>query len=165
MSEKWGVVGIPVTKDGRVLVFPGLNENVGKRERVKGYQEQLENAVGYEVLGGAVDESDAFYGENTLVLSLLRETAEERGIILSPDQLEMIPEGYEVEQWGNGGLRNFLVGCYLINLTISQEEWLRSNGAVDYAQSDGLRPRDQVIISELINNTSILVDMESSVYA
>jgi hypothetical protein len=148
MNEIWGVGGVAVTEAGSILVFPPNPENTGKLEKVVGTDGSMED-IGpmSEGLGGAVDEGDWVGLNDVLKYALMREALEERKLNLSINQIQLLPEGMEVEQKRESKNVNFLVACFVIRLNGDQEYQLRQNGALDLQLGRDLRPRDKGVIN------------------
>ena len=161
MSEKWGVAGLGVTENGAILIFPENSENIGKKEKVVGVGHEMEDIGNrLEAFGGAVEEGDWVGLERVLPYALMREVREERGLDLSYDQIQLMPEGIEVLQLRDSREVNFLVACFVVNLNSEQEECLRKKGAVDCERSENvLRPRDREMVNIYRSSIGIPVEL------
>lgn len=166
MSEWWGVAGFGVTEMGTILVFPKNPENAGKLEEVSGVGGAMEDISNMtEVFGGAVEEEDWVGLESVLAYALMREAREERGLDLSFDQIQLMPEGMEVLQYRESRDVNFLVACFVIQLSDKQEQLLREKGAVDLENMSDLRPRDREMINIYQKTIGIPVQVAMEQYA
>lgn len=141
MREGVGVVVIPVTRDRRVLMLPGNFENEGKRE--SGISGELKSVHGYEFMGGGVDEGES------LEEAVCREVCEEGGLILDLGRLSRLPEIYRVNQVRGDELVAFSVVCFILRMSEGDESCLREMGASGLADISVIRPRDEMLISEL----------------
>jgi len=97
-----GVVGVMMSPQGEVLLIPPqLDDNAGKEEMVVDVQEQMVPVAGWECPAGLVDLRDIAVeqeGVDRRVGAIMRECAEEFGVILSPRQIVLIQETMIVRQ-------------------------------------------------------------------
>ncbi len=166
MSEKWGVGGIGVTIAGEILLFPPNPENAGKLEKIEGNKSVYEDIEYlWESFGGAVDAGDWVGLNSVLQFALIRESLEERGVDLSPDQLTQMTEGFVVEQHRENRDVSFLVACFIIRLNQDQEHFLRDKGATVLTEFKDLRPRDREMVRMYKETIGIPVEIQQMVYA
>lgn len=151
MIERLGVIVIPRTTHGDVLLLPQMDENTGKQEMVLGFHSNFLPVEGFEFAAGAVEERDRELNSpvDLFTLAAMRELAEEAGIVGSPSQFRQIPETIKVKQMRDGKEVDFTVILFELLLTNKQEEWLADHAGVvesDTIEMNFVRPRDQAAL-------------------
>ena len=142
---KEGVVVIPVTRDGKVLLLPDLlGENIPKKEKLAWVTQERQPSLGYQFMGGGVNEGESLRD------AAKREVLEETGILaFDENKLEDLPVGTAINQINGSKEALYGVSIYRLVLQSEQEKALRDKGAVDssFLDDEAIRPRDRVVRS------------------
>jgi hypothetical protein len=154
MNERLGVVVIPRTASGEVLLLPQLDENAGKFEMVIGFHTTYLPVEGLEFPAGAVEdhdkEPDSIYSQ--IVLAAMRESAEEAGFIGNLSKMKELSGNLRIQQLREGQEVSFVVYAFELLLTADQENWLIDHVGATKASSElisNVRPRDQAVLQKL----------------
>lgn len=154
MSEKLGVIVIPRTASGEVLLLPQLDENVGKSEMVVGLHATYLPVEGLEFPAGAVENRDREPNSifSQIILAAMRELAEEAGLIGNLSQMGELSGNLIIKQLRGGQEVSFVGYAFELLLTEDQENWLTDHvGAVKASGvlTSNVRTRDQAVLNML----------------
>lgn len=137
-----GVIAIPMTMRGEILVLPHVDEPVKKTETVVGTGLPMEDVVGYELPAGAIESGEE---EDW---GTIREILEESGMLVTFSQLIPGHFGIRVRQMRGGVPVEYGVNIVYLLLTDLQEKyWRLVKEARPLTEIDPkeLRPRDRAI--------------------
>lgn len=151
-----GVVAVPVTRDGKILIIKD-GENTGKSEKLGwdrvGERKSIERLMQFV---GGVCETDDLIGE------LVREGFEETQIQFS--QTDFVESGVGTlidHKRANGEVMMVGVSIYWLLLSEETERLLVGNGAVKMTDELQLRERDMIIYGLVKDKVSEVILVEN----